>query len=314
MGRRAALHDLPDKSFRFNTVKFMKNKTLGMILFVLYLLLFSCGSTSQRLIVLMTDFGEKDFYVGAIKGAIYAVNPDARIDDISNNIPKFDIEAAAYTLLKSAVEFPRGTIFVIVVDPGVGTARKPVIVKTTDEKYFIAPDNGVLTRVIEEFGLAEIREISNPDVMQKEKMSSTFHGRDIFGPAAAHLSRGFPMEKMGAVMNNYVRLTRTSAKIVGKKIVGRIVTIDDYGNTISNIPKHLFEKMGWRLGDSLAVKVGEREFTVKFVNAYGDVATGEYLGLFGSGGVFEVSINQGNMAEKLRLNSGDRIEVSVNQP
>jgi len=292
----------------------MKNKQLGVILFALYFLLAACGSAPRPLIILMTDFGEKDFYVGAIKGAIYAVNPDARIDDISNNIPKFDIDAAAYTLLKSAVEFPRETIFVIVVDPGVGTARKPIIVKTKDEKYFIAPDNGVLTRVIEEFGLAEIREISNPDVMQKEKMSSTFHGRDIFGPAAAHLSRGFPMEKMGPEMHDYIRLTRTPAKITGNTIVGRIVTIDDYGNTISNIPKNLFEKMGWRLGDSLAVKVGEREFTVKFVNAYGDVATGEQLGLFGSGGVFEVSINQGNMAEKRHLKSGDRIEIRAIQP
>ncbi len=283
-------------------------------MFALYFLMAACDSRPRPLIILMTDFGEKDFYVGAIKGAMYAVNPDARIDDISNNIPKFDIEAAAYTLLKSAVEFPRGTIFVIVVDPGVGTARKPIIVKTEDEKYFIAPDNGVLTRVIEEFGLAEIREISNPDVMQKEKMSSTFHGRDIFGPAAAHLSRGFPMEKMGPEMREYVRLTRAPAKITGNTIVGRIVTIDDYGNTISNIPKNLFEKMGWRLGDSLAVKVGEREFRVKFVNAYGDVATGGQLGLFGSGRVFEVSINQGNMAEKLDLSSGDRIEISAIQP
>ena len=269
----------------------------------------SC-SKPPPLIVLMTDFGEKDFYIGAIKGAIYKVNPNARIDYISNYISKFNVEEGAYTLLKSAVEYPAGTIFVVVVDPGVGTKRKPIAVKTRDGKFYIGPDNGIFSLVIDEFGLEAIYEISNPDVMQKEKMSSTFHGRDIFGPAGGHLSRGIPIEQLGKELTDYVRFDSEKARIVENKVVGKIVVVDDYGNVISNIQKNQFEELGWSLGVTLEVKVGSQEFNVEFVKAYGDVPTGAYLGLFGSGEVFEVAINQGDLAKALNLKSGDRIEVS----
>jgi len=258
----------------------------------------------------MTDFGEKDFYIGAIKGAIYTVNPNARIDYISNYISKFNVEEGAYTLLKSAVEYPAGTIFVVVVDPGVGTKRKPIAVKTSDGKFYIGPDNGIFSLVIDEFGLEEIYEISNPDVMQKDKMSSTFHGRDIFGPVGGDLSSGVAIEQLGNRLTEYVRFDSEKARIVENKVVGKIVVVDDYGNAISNIQKNKFEELGWSLGTTLKVKVGSQEFNVEFVKAYGDVPTDAYLGLFGSGEVFEVAINQGNLAKALNLKSGERIEVS----
>jgi len=282
---------------------------LILLLLLSGLILFSC-SQPQPLIILMTDFGEKDFYIGAIKGAIYKVNPNARIDYISNYIPKFNVEEGAYTLLKSAVEYPAGTIFVVVVDPGVGTKRKPIAVKTNDGKIYIGPDNGIFSLVIEKFGLAAIFEISNPDVMQKDKMSSTFHGRDIFGPAGGHLSRGVPIEQLGGVLADYVRFDCEKARIVDGKVVGKIVVVDDYGNVISNIQKSLFEELAWSLGGPLKVRVGSREFSVEFVKAYGDVPTGGYLGLFSSGEVFEVAINQGNLSKALNLKSGERIEIS----
>lgn len=280
-----------------------------IVLFLFATLILSC-SKPQPLVVLMTDFGEKDFYIGAIKGAIYSVNPQARIDYVSNYVPKFNIEEGAYTLLKSAVEFPPGTIFVVVVDPGVGTARKPIALKTQDGKYFIGPDNGIFSLVIDELGLDSMYEISNPDVMRKRGMSTTFHGRDIFGPAAGHLSRGLPIAKLGQKLRHHVHLSYQKAKVVEDGIVGRIVVIDDYGNAISNIPKNLFESLHWSLGAMLRVKVDEQEFTVKFVQAYGDVPTGQYLGLFGSGEVFEVALNQGNLAKSLNLKRGDTIEIS----
>ena len=282
---------------------------LSLLLSISSLILPSC-SKPQPLIVLMTDFGEKDFYIGAIKGAIYKVNPNARIDYISNYISKFNVEEGAYTLLKSAVEYPAGTIFVVVVDPGVGTERKPIAVKTGGGKFYIGPDNGIFSLVIEKFGLEAIFEISNPDVMQKDKMSSTFHGRDIFGPAGGHLSRGVAIEQLGNRLTDYVRFDSDKAIIVENKVVGRIVVVDDYGNAISNIQKSQFEELGWSLGGTLKVKVDNQEFNVEFVKAYGDIPTGGYLGLFGSGEVFEVAINQGDLAKALNLKSGDRIEIS----
>ncbi|MFQ5677201.1 MAG: S-adenosyl-l-methionine hydroxide adenosyltransferase family protein, partial [bacterium] len=269
-----------------------KSKSLARNILTVFLACsMSYCSKPQPLIVLMTDFGERDFYIGAIKGAIYKVNPHARIDYISNDIAKFDIEEGAYTLLKASAEFPPGTIFVVVVDPGVGTERKPIILKTTNGYYFVGPDNGIFSSVIDEFGLAAIYEISNPDVMQNQKMSSTFHGRDIFGPAAGHLSQGFPLAKFGRPLKTYIRLAREDARIVNDKIIGKVVVIDDYGNLISNIGRQHFEKVGWQIGDTLRVIVGADEFLVKYVNAYGDVAVGTTLGLFGSGDVFEVAIN-----------------------
>ena len=133
-------------------------KKVILSLFFYFILISSC-SKPQPLLVLMTDFGEKDFYIGAIKGAIYKVNPNARIDYISNYISKFNVEEGAYTLLKSAVEYPAGTIFVVVVDPGVGTKRKPIAVKTSDGKFYIGPDNGIFSLVIDKFGLDTIYEI-----------------------------------------------------------------------------------------------------------------------------------------------------------
>lgn len=293
-------------------MKFQVRNLVALLILLLLLsgsILFSC-SQPQPLIILMTDFGEKDFYIGAIKGAIYKVNPNAHIDYISNYISKFNVEEGAYTLLKSAVEYPAGTIFVVVVDPGVGTERKPIAVKTGDGKFYIGPDNGIFSLVIDEFGLDAIYEISNPDVMQKEKMSSTFHGRDIFGPAGGHLSRGVAIGQLGKELTDYVRFDSEKATIVENKVVGKIVVVDDYGNAISNIQQNQFEELGWFLGTTLKVKVGSQEFNVEFVKAYGDVPTGGYLGLFGSGEVFEVAINQGDLAKTLKLKSGDSIEVS----
>ena len=199
-------------------------KKVILSLFFYFILISSC-SKPQPLLVLMTDFGEKDFYIGAIKGAIYKVNPNARIDYISNYISKFNVEEGAYTLLKSAVEYPAGTIFVVVVDPGVGTKRKPSAVKTSDNKFYIGPDNGIFSLVIDKFGLDTIYEISNPDVMQKGKMSSTFHGRDIFGPAGGHLSRGVAIKQLGKELTEYVRFDSEKAGIVENKVVGKFVVV-----------------------------------------------------------------------------------------
>lgn len=268
------------------------------------------AAQTNGLIIMITDFGFKDFYVGAMKGAMYKVFPQAKIDAISHGVSKFDIKEGAYTLAKAAPEFPTGTVFVGVIDPGVGTQRKPIAMKTKNGNFFVAPDNGLLTLIADSMGVLEVREITNPEVMRQDVQSSTFHGRDIFGPAAAHLAKGFTFAEIGPVMREYVQLPISFAKIADNAIVGQIDVIDEYGNVITNIRPDLFKKMGIQRGQTIEVEFSrQRSVFCKYVRAYGDVPVGVGLGLFGSGGVFEVAINQGNLAEGLKLQATEKCIV-----
>ena len=277
-------------------------RLLFLVLIVASLTPTTMGAQTNGLIIMITDFGVKDFYVGAMKGAMYKIFPQATIDEISHGVSKFDIKEGAYTLAKAAPEFPTGTVFVGVIDPGVGTQRKPIAMKTKNGNYFVAPDNGLLTLIGGLMGVTEVREITNRDVMRQDVQSSTFHGRDIFGPAAAHLAKGFAFEKVGPVLEEYVQLPISFAKIVDATIVGQIDVIDEYGNVITNIRPDLFEHLGIQRGQTLEVEFSHhRSVVCKYVKAYGDVPVGSGVGLFGSGGVFEVAINQGNLAKELKL-------------
>ena len=285
-------------------------RLLLLLLIVVSLTPVTMGAQTNGLIIMITDFGFKDFYVGAMKGAMYKVFPQAKIDEISHGVSKFDIKEGAYTLAKAAPEFPTGTVFVGVIDPGVGTQRKPIAMKTKNGNYFIAPDNGLLTLIGETMGVVEVREITNRDVMRQDVQSSTFHGRDIFGPAAAHLAKGFAFDKIGPVLQEYVQLPISFAKIVDDAIVGQIEVIDEYGNVITNIRPDLFRKLGIQGGQTIEVEFShDRNFVCKYVKAYGDVPVGDYVGLFGSGGVFEVAINQGDLAKQLLLEASEAIMV-----
>ena len=287
----------------------------GVRLLLLFLIVASLtpatmGAQPNGLVIMITDFGVKDFYVGAMKGAMYKVFPQAKIDEISHGVSKFDIKEGAYTLAKAAPEFPTGTVFVGVIDPGVGTQRKPIAMKTQNGHYFIAPDNGLLTLIGDSMGVAEVREITNRDVMRQDVQSSTFHGRDIFGPAAAHLAKGFAFEKIGPVLKEHVQLPISFAKIVDDAIIGQIEVIDEYGNVITNIRPDLFEKLGVQRGHTIEVEFSHhRSVVCKYVKAYGDAPVGSGVGLFGSGGVFEVAVNQGNLAKELKLDGTEKCIV-----
>ena len=285
-------------------------RLLFMFLIIASLTRPTMGAQTNGLIIMITDFGVKDFYVGAMKGAMYKVFLQAKIDEISHGVSKFDIKEGAYTLAKAAPEFPTGTVFVGVIDPGVGTQRKPIVMKTENGNYFVAPDNGLLTLIGDSMGVAEVREITNRDVMRQDVQSSTFHGRDIFGPAAAHLASGFAFEKIGPVLTEYVQLPISFAKIDNGKIVGQIDVIDEYGNVITNIRPDLFEKLGIQRGHALEVEFSHQKSVLcKYVKAYGDAPVGSGVGLFGSGGVFEIAINQGNLADELNLAGTEKCTV-----
>lgn len=263
---------------------------------------------SQPLIALLTDFGEKDHYVGALKGAIYTANPSARVDSITHQISKFDITEGAYTLAQAAKEFPNGTIFVAVVDPGVGSSRKDIAIKTRNGKIFIGPDNGLLTVAAAEAGVVEAREITNKALMHPGEISNTFHARDVFGPVAAHLAAGTSFERVGPVISHFVELPVPKAELKNGRLVGQVIHVDDYGNLLTNIPVTLVEELGLRLGSCAKLTVDGNEYEAQFVRTYSDATDGGVLFLNNRGNV-EVAINKGNLANVSGVTQGMTIVI-----
>lgn len=261
------------------------------------------------LIVLLTDFGTRDFYVGAMKGAILRASPNVRIEDITHDVPNYDIAEGAYTLLKSALEFPKGTVFLCVVDPGVGTARKPVAVLTADGNAYVGPDNGLFTRVIDAAGLVAAYELTNPDLMGKDLISSTFHGRDVFGPVAAHLASGFPIDRVGPRLESLVRLESRKPRVEGGAVLGEVTLVDEYGDVLTNLLRKDLEQAGIQKGDTLKIRIGDREVVAPFLKTYGDVPEGKPVCTISSGEVFEIAINRGNLGKSIDARRGDPVIV-----
>jgi S-adenosylmethionine hydrolase len=257
------------------------------------------------IITLTTDFGLKDPYVAEMKAVILAIKPNVTIIDITHNIEKFNIRMAAYGLACAAQYFPKGTIHVAVVDPGVGTKRRPIIIQTKNG-YYIGPDNGVLILAARNHGIEHIYEISNRKFMLP-RVSSTFHGRDIFAPASAHLANGVPPSEFGPEIRE-IEVPEFS-KIVKKKdlIVGEVIHIDDFGNIITNFGEKEVESLG--LKDMINVKLKEAELKLKLCKAYAEVEFQEPLAIIGSHGFLEISVNQGNAARQFNVRVGDKVTL-----
>jgi len=249
------------------------------------------ASPDLPVITLLTDFGTADYFVGAVKGAILSVNANAVIVDVTHDIAPQDIEAAAFTLLAYYKTFPAGTIHVAVVDPGVGSTRRPIIVEA-GEQFFVGPDNGIFSYVYD-------REVSHRTfhiTAQKyfrHPVSSTFHGRDVFAPVAAALSTGVQAEAFGPVIENEVRLEDLLAP-------ERIIHVDRFGNCVTNITRDVFNGM-------LVVEGKEIREIREF---YGAGGQDEIFGIWGSAGFLEISVNGGSAAEKLRVKRGDEVVSS----
>jgi hypothetical protein len=254
-----------------------------------------------RVIALLSDLGVRDFFVGAMKGEILKRNPHATIVDITHELPKFDRWTAAFTLLQAAKSFPPGTIFVVVVDPGVGSCRKCLLVETRNGHYYIAPDNGVLSLVIKEFGKKSVREIRNRALMAPV-ISHTFHGRDIMAPVAAHLSLGLRPEEVGPEIDEIELLPVKRARKEKNRIVGRVVHIDDFGNVVTNIPSEMVE---FNPGEHIKIQVGGKEIKALFGLTFCDVPLGDYVCFIGSAGLVELSKNQMSAASDLNVKVGD---------
>lgn len=238
-------------------------------------------------IALLTDFGLQDHYVGAMKGAILSTCPEATLVDVCHDVPAWDVAAGALLLDAAYRHFPGGTVFVAVVDPGVGSERRPVALGA-GRWLFVGPDNGLFTCVLQAHPQARVRLLANP-VLYRTPLSAVFHGRDLFGPAAAHLARGLALEEVGPALADPVRLPLPSPVRVPGGWEGEVLHVDRFGNLITNLTEAELRSAGRR--DSLLVEVASR--AVPLVVSYSDVAAGQPCALVGSSGRLEVAVHGG---------------------
>lgn len=261
-------------------------------------------SKIQPVITLITDFGLQDGYVGVVKGVITKINPSVKIIDISNNIESQNIFQAAYVLYSSYAYFPKGTIHVVVVDPGVGSKRKVLCLKTKDY-LFIAPDNGVLSFIAAREESPSIREVTNKKLFLPE-ISDTFHGRDIFAPTAAHLSKGFSYKDLGKRASKIKEIDLPKPIRSPRGVLkGEIIYVDGFGNLITNINRDMIDRLREK-SENLVIVVGRRKLN-KISNSYADVGVGDVVAILGSSGYLEISVNHGSARDVLNLKKGDKL-------
>ena len=264
----------------------------------------------MSIISLLTDFGVDDEYVGVMKGVILSINPAAVLVDISHRVEPQGILQAAYLIKSTYRFFPEKTIHVIVVDPGVGSDRA-ILVYEKEKHIFIAPDNGVLTLLLDETGDDNVIRIENSDYFLKP-VSQTFHGRDIFAPVAAYLSRGTVIAEFGPSLDQreIIRLPVPSAYITeAGTIVGSVISIDHFGNLITNIDLDMLKK--YDIAEKEAV-ITLGEVTLKgIMSSYISVETGHPLVIKGSRGYLEIAVNKGSAQAKLNVTIGDTVRIGI---
>jgi S-adenosylmethionine hydrolase len=246
----------------------------------------------------MTDFGTANDAVAICKAVMIGIAPDARILDITHQVTPYSIEEGARFLETVTPYYPGGTVFAAVIDPGVGTSRKAVVVKSKKGQYFVLPDNGLVTPVLDRDGLDSAREITSPDWMIQAPISSTFHGRDIFSPVAAHLAAGWDFNLVGPEITQLVRLNPKVAVSSEKGIEGVIIGLDDpFGSLVTNIPGDEFKQLGYRLGDKVFVQINKKPVTLPYVKTFMEVSVGEALLYVDSRDRVGVAVNQGNYSK-----------------
>jgi S-adenosylmethionine hydrolase len=270
------------------------------------------GPSPNGLVVMFTDYGNDSIYVGMLKGAMYRVAPEVRIDTLTNSSPAYDVAAGALLLAEGVGVYPPGTTFVCVVDPGVGTTRRHIVAETESGHRLVAPDNGLLSGVAGRHGIREVREATNTAYWLPGVESSTFHGRDIFGPVAARIAMGAPMEDVGPVIGDMVTVALPAAQVEAGALVGSVSRIDPYGNVVTTIPAGLLhEQLRVAEGATVRVSIGSETFTCPYVHTYASVPPGSRLVVVQSDGFVECAINQGSLAETLHAGVHDRVVLET---
>jgi S-adenosylmethionine hydrolase len=257
------------------------------------------------IVTLTTDFGLKDPYVAEMKAVILSINSNAVIVDITHEIEKFNVQMGAYVLASASPYFPKGTIHVVVVDPGVGTRRRPILIQTK-RGFYIGPDNGVLVLAAKNQGIEHIYEIKNRKFMMP-KISNTFHGRDVFAPAAAHLTKGTQPSEFGPEIREIV--IPKFAKVVQRDgaFFGEVLHVDDFGNVITNFREK--ELKALRIRDMVSLEIKGANLKLKLCKAYAEVGAQKPLAIIGSHNFLEISINQGNAAKTFKIEVGDEVKL-----
>jgi S-adenosylmethionine hydrolase len=250
-------------------------------------------------IVFMTDFGVIDDSVALCKGVMYSIAPDVRIVDLTHEVTPFSILDGARFLYGATPYYPPGTVFVVVIDPTVGSTRKAIVVKSKRGQYFVLPDNGLMTLVQDRDGLDSAREITNRDWMIGAALSSTFHGRDIFSPAGAHLAREDDWTTVGpeVEVSKLVRLDITPAKLDERGLSGEVIATDGpFGNLVTNVDGDDFLKLGYARGQTAHVTIGKSAMDIPFVRTFSDVPLKKPLLYIDSRGHIALAVNQGSFA------------------
>jgi S-adenosylmethionine hydrolase len=259
----------------------------------------------QPVITLTTDFGLSDHYVGVMKGVILSIVPHARIVDITHELPAYEPLEAAYTIEQAYRWFPKKTVHVAVVDPGVGSTRRPILMEAAGQ-YFVGPDNGIFTLVAER-ETHKVREITTEKFFLKP-VSRTFHGRDVFAPVAAHLAKGITPARFGKPVDNYLRLGMTKPQRTARRAwTGMILRVDRFGNLVTNF--HV-DDFGKQIQQKFDMAVGMTTVG-KLATSYAECAPGEVFVIVGSGGYLEISANKASAAKLLGCAAGAPAELTI---
>ncbi|HZQ25853.1 MAG TPA: SAM-dependent chlorinase/fluorinase [Terriglobales bacterium] len=258
-------------------------------------------------ITLTTDFGLTDHFVGTMKGVITNIAPEARIVDISHSVQAFDVLDGALTIAQAYSYFPSGTIHMVVVDPGVGTARRPLIV-TTERHKFVAPDNGVLSLIYDREDRLSVRHVT-AEHYYLQPVSNTFHGRDIFSPVAAWAAKGVESDRFGEEVTDFVRFSAPRPKVAnGDSLRGVVLKVDRFGNLVTNIAAHDAPLLFGADPSGFKIVVGKSEIT-EIKTAYAQGAPGQVFGILGSMGFLEIAANRGSAAQLLGVGKGTEVSI-----
>ena len=257
----------------------------------------------RPVIALLSDFGTRDHYAGTMRGVMIGICPDVTLVDITHEITPHDVMEGALQLAASCRYFPAGTIFLAIVDPGVGSSRRGIAAETADYR-FVAPDNGVLTAVFRDIAPKRIVELTERRYA-RPTVSRTFEGRDRFAPAAAWLAKGIQMSALGRTVSTYHQLEIPHPQ-VGDQLAGVVLLVDRFGNLVTNIDRRTFESFA--RGQSVALNVGDHP-VAGVVATYSDIRAGEVCGLFGSSDHLEFAVNGGSAAQALGVERGVRVDI-----
>jgi len=246
-------------------------------------------------VVFLSDFGTADDAVAICKGVMLGLAPRLRIVDLTHDVPPFSIRDGARLLIGPTAYYPAGTVFLAVVDPGVGGSRRAIVARTRRGQYFVVPDNGLVTLVADADGLEEVREITNPGWTRGGTVSPTFQGRDVFAPVAARIARGDDWRDVGAVVATPVRIDVSTVSRGGDGLEGEVVAVDGhFGNLLTNVEAADFAALGWSAGDRVPVRVGSRELTLPYARTFSEAPVGSALLYIDSRGRVALAVNRGS--------------------